>query len=76
MIFRILIVSATTKDKGVTHRSTMALTTMQSTKHLLSRLDVSVFFLAILVAVLMSARLKLRAIQSIGLNRFGFQTTN
>ena len=54
----------------------MALTTMQSTKYLLSRLDVSVFFLAILVAVLMSVRLKLRAIQSIGLNRFGFQTTN
>lgn len=54
----------------------MALTTMQSTKHLLSRLDVSVFFLAILVALLMSVRLKLRAIQSIGLNRFGFQTTN
>ena len=26
-------------------------------------------------AVLMSVRLKLRAIQSIGLNRFGFQTT-
>ena len=76
MISRILIVSATTKDKVVTHRSTMAFTTMQSTKHLLSRLDVSVFFLAILVAVLMSVRLKLRAIQSIGLNRFGFQTTN
>ena len=62
MISRILIVSATTKDKAVTYRSTMALTTMQSTKHLLSRLDVSVFFLAILVAVLMSVRLKLRAI--------------
>lgn len=54
----------------------MALTITHSTKHLLSRLDVSVFFLAILVAVLMSVRLKLRAIQSIGLNRFGFQTTN
>ena len=76
MISRILIVGVTTKDKVVTHRSTMALTTTHSTKHLLSRLDVSVFFLAILVAVLMSVRLKLRAIQSIGLNRFGFQITN
>ena len=76
MISRILIVSATTKDKVVTHRSTMALTTMQSTKHLLSRLDVSVFFLAILVAVLMSVRLKLRAIQYIGLRTFGFQGIN
>lgn len=54
----------------------MALTTMQSTKLSLNVLVASVLLLAILAAVLMSVRLKLRAIQSIGLNRFGFQTTN
>ena len=59
MISRILIVGATTKDKVVTHRSTMALTITHSTKHLLSRLDVSVFFLAILVVVLMLVKLRL-----------------
>ena len=76
MISRILIVGATTKDKVVTHRSTMALTITHSTKHLLSRLDVRVFFLAILIVVLMLVKHRLRVIQSIGLNRFGFQTTN
>ena len=54
----------------------MALTTMQSTKLSLNVLVASVLLLAILAVVLMSVRLKLRAIQSIGLNRFGFQTTN
>ena len=60
MISRILIVGATTKDKVVTHRYTMALTTTHSTKHLLSRLDVSVFFLTILIVVLMLVKLRLR----------------
>lgn len=54
----------------------MALTTTRSTKHLLSRLGVSVFFLAILVVVSLLVKHRLRVIQSIGLNRFGFQTTN
>ena len=76
MISGILIVGVTTKDKVVTHRSAMALTTTRSTKHLLSRLGVSVFFLAILVVVSLLVKHRLRVIQSIGLNRFGFQTTN
>lgn len=54
----------------------MALTITHSTKHLLSRLDVRVFFLAMLIVVLMLVKHRLRVIQSIGLNRFGFQTTN
>ena len=60
MISSILIVGATTKDKVVPHRSTMALTTTHSTKHLLSRLDVSVFFLTMLIVVLMLVKLRLR----------------
>ena len=76
MISRILIVGATIKDKVVTHRSTMALTTTHSAKHLLSRLDVGVFFLAILVVVLMLVKLRLRVIQYIGLRTFGFQGIN
>ena len=76
MISSILIVDATIKDKVVTHRSTMALTTTHSTKHLLSRLDVSVFFLATLVVVLMLVKLRLRVLQYIGLRTFGFQGIN
>lgn len=38
----------------------MALTTTHSTKHLLSRLDVSVFFLTMLIVVLMLVKLRLR----------------
>ena len=76
MISRILIVGVTTKNKVVTHRPTMALTTTHSTKHLLSRLGVSVFFLAILVVVSMLVKLRLRVIQYIGLRTFGFQGIN
>ena len=54
----------------------MALTTTHSAKHLLSRLDVGVFFLAILVVVLMLVKLRLRVIQYIGLRTFGFQGIN
>lgn len=54
----------------------MALTTTHSTKHLLSRLGVSVFFLAILVVVSMLVKLRLRVIQYIGLRMFGFQGIN
>ena len=77
MISGILIVGVTTKDKVVTHRSAMALTTTRSTKHLLSRLGVSVFFLAILVSLVsLLVKLRLRVIQYIGLRTFGFQGIN